>query len=180
MDDRYIRGVRKAGALAALCFALLFAVAAPVQAQDEEHDLIAVFIVNFLNFVVWPNADTNSEMHVCVDGNDKVAEVVQYIIDKKKLSAKAFKVNGDDALDACHILFVGKNKRGDVDTILAKTQKKPILIASDASGFASDGGVVEFVKSQNKFKLRVNVQAYKARNLKFDPRMLQLTELVNP
>ena len=171
--------MRRTAIAFAASLVMLFAAVSPAHAQDEEHELIAVFIVNFLNFAVWHDSIAGSEQRVCVFGNDRIMEVINYVITKKNLRVKVSKLHSGDRVDGCSILYISKNGGSEAEALLQMTHKNPVLTASDIAGFASNGGIIEFMKSNNKMKLRINVREYKSRNLKLDPRMLQLAELVD-
>lgn len=151
----------------------------PAYAREDEKEVIAVFLFNFLNFVQWPNTSADTPMQICVYGEEDIVDILRYVKERKNRPVNIVTIMKNDNVAACHILYISHRKAADMGEILRATQRTPQLTVSDESNFTSKGGIIEFVKGK-KLKLLVNRQAYQDKGLKMDPRLLQLAEVVNP
>src|SRR5690349_10728382 len=102
------------------------AVAQNTNASDASEYLIkAGFIYNFAKLVEWPAAamgQSGSPIVIAVLGNDSFADVLDNVVDGKKIDGRAFLVKRMKWKDfkecGCHILFVAAPESVHVDEVI--------------------------------------------------------------
>lgn len=146
----------------------------------REYQLKAAYLLNFSRFVYWPVESfktVESTFNICVYGENYFQENLDYLLNKKVQSRaiKTLTVDNIESADACQILFIS-------DTVIDKFYEsvdslpKNILTVSDVTGFSSNGGMIEFVRSKNKIKFEINVVQSMKSGIKYRSQLLEVAE----
>lgn len=168
-------------ALVLLPAAPLVAAAAPPSA---EYQLKAVFLFNFAQFVEWPArafAAPDTPLVIGVLGEDPFGAYLDDLVHNEKvglhpLQVRRFKTAADIA--ACHIVFVSRSEGDRLDPAMAVLTGRSVLTVSDLDLFTRHGGMVRFVTESGKIRLRINVEAAKACDLKISSKILRPATVV--
>lgn len=147
----------------------------PAVAQQDENAVKAAFIYNFINFVEWPKKihSKNSSTILCVVGDD--APVVGYLAELSKKAKVTLTSKGRDAsLTNCHMVYIGKMGKADIDYMIGKTKNMPILTVSAVKDFAKKGGHIGFVIEEGQVKLESNLKSLEGAGLRVDSELLEL------
>ncbi len=157
-----------------------------VRAKEDltgEYLVKAAFIYNFAKFVEWPDeAFQNSEdpIVLCILGKnpfDKATETIRgKFIRGRKLEIRF--ISKMEGLDKCHILFICRSEMDSLGQYLDVVKKTKILTVADMKGFSELGGIINFIKSGNKIKFKINVDAAKDAGLKISSKLLKLATIV--
>lgn len=131
--------------------------------QPSETEIKLVYLYNFTKFVSWPeNAfpAKDSPFKLCIFGDAPAQELVASLR-KKTTAGRRFDIlfpkDLSDIPD-CHITFFHQLSATLTKRILRATLASPTLTVSDLSGFANDGGIIEFVRDeQQRIRIRVNI-----------------------
>ena len=114
-----------------LCFSLQ-----PASAQidpQSEHKFKAVYLYNFLKFVVWPDgafADRSSPVRIGILGNDLLKKLLEQTVGSEMIGDRPIAVTQISSLDeveSCQLVFVSRSERESYREILAKVKGRPIL-----------------------------------------------------
>jgi len=148
-------------------------------ADDGKESLVkAAFIYNFVKFVEWPDGKSIgklSNIDICtlgISSIDNAANVFKAAsTDKLKLTMVQEK-ELSNIVKHCHIVFIGESD--NLEQTLASLKSSPVLTVSDREGFAEKGGMIGFVKSDNKIKIEVNTKAISAAGLRVDAQLLEI------
>jgi hypothetical protein len=62
--------------------------------------------------------------------------------------------------------------------VLDSLKGRPILTVGDTDRFAGRGGMIRFVTDRNRIRLRINLEAATAANLKISSKLLRPAEIV--
>jgi len=163
-------------------------VANPAQARSAEHELGAVFLYNFLDFMHWPQAtpEGTNTARFCIIGNSDIAENLLYIGSQPSASQKhSIEVINAKTLaeipnvGGCHIVYLDDNRKTDADDLMKAIAGRPILTVSNKSKFASSGGAVEFTLKGSKLGLRINRRIIQTCGLSISPQLLSLAEVID-
>lgn len=161
-------------------------------ADSSEYLIKAGFIFNFAKFVEWPStafAQPDSPIVIGVLGTDPFGNVIDRIVEDKKIGARGFVVKrfkwGRDSKDLkdlreCKILFVSSSERSHIDEILQAVKGWPVLTVGETPGFAERGGIVRFTVEDNRVRFEVNVEAARQVELNISSRMLTLARIISP
>jgi hypothetical protein len=157
-----------------------------VSAQNNtlpEYNIKAVFLYNFTQFVEWPeNTLVNDEAFIIgILGTDPFQSYIDETVSGEKVKGHTILVqryNTIKDIGKCHILFISNSEAGRVKEILAAVPNKKVLTVSDIPDFARTGGMIRFMKLNNKIKLQINRSAVKAAELSISSKLLRLADIV--
>jgi hypothetical protein len=151
-------------------------------ASDSSEYLIkAGFIYNFAKFVEWPSAtfaQPDSPIVIGVLGTDPFGNVLDRIVEDKKIGPRGFAVKRYKWGKDCKILFVSASERAHIDEILQSVKGLPILTVGETPGFAERGGVIRFTLEDNRVRFEVNVDAAHRADLNISSRLLTLAKII--
>ena len=154
---------------------------------EEEQDDYAVKVgdlYNFCNYVRWPSQVSPNSLTIGVLGPAlKVPETVGTIrqlngqeIANRQIVLRAF--TSIEKYQPCDMVFATGAEAADPD-ILAKlvklTEKKPVLIVSEAPDGRQRGATINFVRVGKTIKLEIKQSAAKAAGLVINAKLLRLT-----
>ena len=165
-----------AAASVALC-----ACAAHAQ-QASEAAVKAAFLYNFISFVEWPTnkvAGTNTTIVVGCLQDDPAAPVLARALEGKPgrpIKLVVFKEKEDPG--ECHLLFIGRARKAQVDDTLARLQKAPVLTVSEIDLFAQRGGMINFVRHERAFRFEVNLEAADRAGLRISSKLASMATII--
>jgi hypothetical protein len=81
-------------------------------------------------------------------------------------------------IENCELLFVSQSEEKQMSELITFTEGMRVLTVSDISGFAQQGGVIEFVMEENKIRFDVNVTSAERKGLKISSQLLQLARTI--
>lgn len=151
-------------------------------AMSGEYDIKALFLYNFSKYVMWPEFEAAPEFVIGVLGSSKIQEPLQVIADEKKVGDKPIVVQVYESLEEiedCHILFVAKDKKRELDPILEAVNSRPILTVGETKGYAESGMILNFFMKENKVKFELNRSALEQSGLTASSQLMKLAVLVN-
>jgi hypothetical protein len=175
--------LRRLGVLIAC--ALMAQSASPAEAPSE-YQVKAVFLFNFSRFVDWPPRSLNSPTEpfvIGVLGADPFSSLLDEAVRNEHVSGHPLIVkrfNRLDELGDCQILFIDRSESSRLDGILKTLDHRSILTVSEIDGAAQHGVMVEFVTSNNRIGLKIDVDAARAAGLSISSKLLRLADIVNP
>ncbi|VFQ43497.1 protein of unknown function duf4154 [Desulfoluna butyratoxydans] len=166
------------------CIALFSVGPARVSAEPATESRIkAAYLLNFARFVTWPEeAFDNSVAPIvlCVLGDDPIDSALPTIqykrVQNRPLEIRHITSLGE--LPRCHMLFVGETPPKTIQQVLTAIGTRPILTVSSLPGFSSRGGMLTFIKTENKIRFEVNLSTTRTAGLSISSRLLKLARLV--
>ena len=164
-----------------VCLALGLAPGAHAQSEDQ---IKAAFLFNFARYVEWPEdafESPESAIRICLVGSRAFAGVVEGIVSGKSVGTRSVEVRrGDDlsAVDGCHILFVGSDLATNPGSVADRVSTASVLTVADQEGFASGGGMANFIRAESKVRFEINPGAAEKAGLKISSRLLRLAKVV--
>jgi YfiR/HmsC-like len=149
---------------------------------SPEYQVKAVFLFNFAQFVDWPPkafADAQSPLIIGVLGDDPFGTYLDETVRGEKANGRPLVVQryrrvGE--LKTCHVLFISRSESDHLDQILGSLRGRNILTVGESEDFALRGGMIQFIKEKNKIRMRINLEAVKAANLKISSKLLRVAE----
>lgn len=79
----------------------------------------------------------------------------------------------------CNILFISQSERDRATQIVSNLKGRNVLTVSDIEGFAELGGMIELFTEKSKVRMRINLEAVKAANLKISSKLLRVAEVTH-
>jgi ribosome-associated protein YbcJ (S4-like RNA binding protein) len=182
--DKNPRRMSRAGPwLLPVIIILIGLVQRSAHAASKEYELKAAFLLNFVQFIDWPDsafADKDAPICIGVLGDDPFGATLDNVLagetaHNRKLIAKHSK-NLDD-LKSCQMLFICNSERANVAEVLAKLDNQPVVTVADMDGFIDSGGSINFFLENNKIRFEINPDAASRRGIKISSQLLRLARV---
>ena len=167
-----------------LCLLIAIGLPADIYAGTvEEYSVKAALVFNFARFTDWPLdtiADSPGTFNICLFGDDTILEAFAGVNGKriKKQRIVVKRIRRIQEIDTCNLLFVSGSDRKILQKIFAAVEEKPVLTIGEMSGFTEAGGIINLVKTKNRIKFEVNLNAAQQAGLKISSRILKLATIV--
>ena len=78
----------------------------------------------------------------------------------------------------CHLLYINLKEKDQIRRTLDSLQTKPVLTISDADNFARIGGMIRFIREDERIRVRINTTAVTEAQLVISSKLLRLSEIV--
>jgi hypothetical protein len=144
----------------------------------------AVFLYNFTKYVDWPAtafATTTTPITIGVYGENPFGEDLKNVVVGKSVGGRTVAIrqmDGTGNLAQCQILFVGRSERTHISEILATVKNLAVLTVGESDSFAENGGIINFVKKDDRIRLEINLQAAQQANLRISSKLLSVADVV--
>lgn len=156
-----------------------------VQAEEisQEYKIKAAFLVNFSRFITWPEQSFSEqqEFTLCVAGKNPFGTTL-HAIEGQKINGRNLRIVSADSfqkLPQCHMLYVGRSEKSDLDALISRTVQQPVVTVSDIPGFVTAGGSIEFVTKEDRLSFVINYSVLKKRGIQASASMLDLAASVH-
>lgn len=177
----FLGSIGRAGLAAAI---LLWSAGQPVHAQQSatEQDVKAAYLYNFTKFVTWPSdapRDTQP-FRICVVADPQSTEAVERMMRGETVGGRPLQTVAPKSREeaaSCQVLFVSKTARDKGAPLLAAVRNLPVLTVSDADGFASRDGAIQFVLESGRLKFDINPENARG-GLSISSRLLRVARKV--
>lgn len=151
---------------------------------SAEYQVKAVFLFNFTRFVDWPGTafeSSNSPFVIGILGNDPFGNYIDETVKDEKMGERSIIVRRYKTIkdvDNCQILFISAAEAEQSKSALQELKEKHILTVSDASNFASTGGIIGFIIENNKTRMQINIDAARAASLVISSKLLGVAKIL--
>jgi hypothetical protein len=120
-------------------------------------------------------------MTICVVGEDPFGKVLDDFVKGKTIGSRPVLIRrlktGQD-LKGCKIAFVSSSERSNLKPIFQDANRAGVLTVGETEGFAALGGVINFIRVENKVHFEINVDAAQRANLKISSKLLSYANIV--
>ncbi len=161
--------------------------ASPKEHQSpKEYQVKAVFLFRFAQFVEWPPTafpEAQTPLVIGVLGQDPFGTYLDEIVQGETVNNHPLAVQryaSVEEITTCHILFISRSEEDRLEQVLVGLKGRDILTVGDADRFSVRGGIIRFVTEQGRIRLRINLKAAEAANLKLSSKLLRPAEIVSP
>jgi hypothetical protein len=180
--------LRSSGALNAICHCVLlgaayiFCCGAPEgraeNLSSREYEIKAAYLYNFIKYVDWPSYGDTITIGV-LGGNPfgtALAPLNGKIVKGRRLLIKEL----DSVREAqkCQIIFVSSSEKQRLQEIFENLKFARVLTVGETDGFATSGGMINFVEENNKVHFEINADAARRTGLTISSELLKLAKLV--
>ncbi len=171
----------------------------PVRGDDvtnQEYQIKAAFLFNFLKFVEWPKPktkDSNEPVIISIIGENVFQDAFDNIknktIEGKKVIVKQYKgISGLDnasekhpqieAIRESHLLFICPSEKIYTPNILESVKEHGVLTVADYKGFLEAGGIINLIMEEKKVRFEINMVAAKQSGVQIRSQLLRLAKKV--
>lgn len=144
----------------------------------DECQIKSRFLYNLTHFITWPNSikNDNTPFQICIFGPNNLIDTMlkNHPIHNHSLTIK--RLVDFVSLPGCHILYISQSEQ--LTQIFYMTKNYPILTVSDMKDFIVAGGMIQFIKENNKIRLAINPKALKKVQLKPAANLLRLSTII--
>jgi hypothetical protein len=151
----------------------------------DEYTLKLALVYKLTKFVTWPAHvfhDATQPFNICVLGKNPFGKSLDALT-ARQVYGRPIRVQRLTSLDGrgvqCQVVFVARSEGRSVDAILTTSVGRPILTVSALDRFARRGGMVEVVRTDRRFGLRINLDAARTGGLRIAAPLLELAVIVD-
>lgn len=159
-------------------FCVLFSAASLSAAEFNESQVKAAYLYRLPSFMIWQNAGENPTISICVlDEEEEVGKNLSALVEKNK-KKNALNVIENIAISQikdCNILFISQSKEVVLQDALAKAAKHHVMTTSDIKGFTRRGGILGFVRNNERITMEASIRNAKANDVKMGSKLLSLS-----
>lgn len=165
--------------LLALSFLLASVSAVAQQTHPTESQVKAAYLYNFGKFVRWQSDQMArlDSLEICVLGKDPFGAVLDATVAGESVDGRTIRVRRVAKVQdvgPCSILFVSSSEEGRLSSVLASVQPLSALTVSDIPHFADKGGMIGFVKQEDRIRFEVNRKAAEQSHLVLSSELLKV------
>ncbi len=152
--------------------------------KPTEYQIKAAFLYQFAKFVQWPNtafADSSQQIIIGVLGKDPFGNDLDNTIQGKCIHEREIRIKRMDRLDNvqdCQILFISSSETKNLSNIFARLRHSNVLTVGDTEGFSKEGGIINFIRKDNKIHFEINIEAAQEAGLRLSSKLLNLAKIV--
>ncbi len=176
------RRVRRSISSAAPWFAVLLCLSATSLAQQvhpTESQVKAAYLFNFGKFVQWPidHGPSGDSFELCVLGQDPFGPVLDATVAGESISARKIavvRISKVSEAAPCNVLYISGSEGGRLGQILEAARHSGTLTVSDIPHFVERGGIIGFVKQQDRIRFEVNRGAAENSHLTLSSELLKV------
>ncbi len=170
------------------CALLIFSISADRGKADEasvpEYQLKSVFLLNFAKYVDWPSEAFNtSEAPIVIGvlGENKFGTNLENTVKNKNVGGRKIIIRAilqDSDWQTCHILFISASEKKRLNEILEQVRASPVLTVSEIDQFTEQGGIIRFLKKEQKIRLEIDLQHARKAKLQISSKLLSVADSV--
>lgn len=152
--------------------------------QIDEYQVKAAFLYNFARFVEWPASafeKPDDPVRICILGENPFGSALEQAISGKVVEGRRFivrQVSNNEPVGRCQVLFVNSSERKRFRSLAAGLKGRGILTVGESSGFASDGGIINFKLEAGRVRFEINPDAAEQERLRISSKLLSLAQIV--
>jgi hypothetical protein len=174
----------RAVVLLALAAALAWPAALRAQsAKQREYEIKAAYLYNFIRYIDWP-ADTlppaGGRITIGIVGDNPFGTAIDPLNGKqiKGCTLVVKQIVEAKDLEQCQIVFICASEKLRLQEIFGELKESKALTVSEIDGFASKGGIINFIYERNKVRFEINPDTAKRAGLNVSSELLKLARLV--
>ena len=139
---------------------LLFSGFNPAQNSEEINAHIkATFIYNFTRYIEWPAESKKGNFVIGIFGTTPLFAELNKMKQKTTRGNQPFEIKTYSSVSVignCHIIFISKEKSGEIPEVVKMLKDKNTLIISEKDGLIEKGADINFVIFNNKQGFEIN------------------------
>ncbi len=160
---------------------LLLLISFNLKADDnniQDHNLKAVYLFRFAFLTSWGEfAPSNKQFNFCSELDLDVSNTLQALITKKPTQANYIPYSSvkDLEREACHVIYISTQDPSIINTF--KISQPHALLIGDGQPFITAGGMIAFIKVNNRIKPLISLHNIKPTELSLRSQLLSVSEI---
>ncbi len=157
----------------------------PAAATFTAHQIEAVYLYNFTEFVEWPAQSflrPDSPLTIGILGSDPFGPLLDGLVSGATINGRPIVIRRfvrPKEIESCNILFIGRSEADRVEHICSLLKGRHILTVSEINDFVHRGGIVELVEENQHVRFRIDFQHARAESLTVSAKLLRAAEVVS-
>lgn len=148
---------------------------------ENINDVKAQFLVNFIDYITWPNAEENTDPqahNICMYNDQTLYQSTAQVIEKERKNTKIIPHNLSSMNDAssCHILYLHAADYSQIKTIQSPNN---ILIIGDSKEIFEYGGVIHMGEGEHHVIFSINQDNARKQNFSISSKLLKISKIDN-
>lgn len=156
-----------------LLLSVLLLLTGIVYAIADEYSEKANHLYRFAKYVQWPKSKV---LNVCVIGADPFGKKLDRVLAGRKIGGRTLtpkRLSHQQSVSDCHLLFVSKRLNDQQTKRILQRANRLTVTIGERSGFLQLGGIINFIKKNNKVRYEVNQSVAKKRGIKLTYRLIK-------
>jgi hypothetical protein len=145
-----------------------------------EYEIKAAFLYKFFSFVQWPEDTGGASECIGIIGRDPFGPYLDEAVKGRSFNGRPLTIirsrNGRD-LGSCRIAFISSAEQKDIASILRRLPPG-VLTVGDTPDFCERGGIIGFELSEQRVRIRINLEAAQRGRLQVSSRLLSVAKVV--
>jgi hypothetical protein len=161
-------------------FFLMMSVNSFSEGEGNEYNIKAMFVLNFMKYVEWPEQPENEKFVIGVAGDSEIYDALVTMTTNRQENKK-IKIEKvtQESVENCQILVITRNENKRMDEWVKKYQGKGILIISDE--FKSvNTTAINLITIKNKIRFEINYVQARRDGVKISSRLAEMAISVQP
>lgn len=149
----------------------------------NEQQIKAAFLYNFTHFIDWPAstfASAKAPFVIGIVGDDPIAKYLNDLVKDEMLNNRNIiiqKFPNYRDIGTCNILYIPNKEAMKMKSLLPELNRRGILTVVDDGDFSKWGGIVCFLKNNNKLRLQINISEAKAAELTISSKLMNVSDI---
>lgn len=162
----------------------LVALPSAVSVTPTEYQVKAAFLYYFAEFIEWPgqgSGNKNGAFVIGILGQDPFGSDIEQTLRGKTVKGRELLIRrfmDHNNLKDCDILFISASEKERLTEIFDSLDHAKVLTVGDTDGFASLGGIINFVIENNRVHFEVNLKAASRAGLKISSKLLNVATVL--
>jgi hypothetical protein len=179
-----MKAFRRIGVPTGIVFLCIALSSASVSAQSATEDQVkAAYLFNFAKFIEWPDgafAAPDSALNFCTLGRSPVVDELDSVRGKSinRHTIAVRHLRGPEEIQGCHLVFLAASAGKQQQKLVLAAKGSPVLLVAEISGFAQEGGTINFYSEAGRLLFEVNIGAAESAHLKISSKLLSLARIV--
>ena len=165
-----------------ILMAMLFAVSMKAHSQQSTNDknVKALFVLNFVRYVNWPDAKAGEVIKIGITGNSPIEEALQTMINNRNENKNYIvERTSFSEINDYQILIVTKEQRFKTEEWVNKYSGKQILVISEECNKLSSAAI-NLVNIENKIRFEINMKGAERGGIKISKKLSEMAVSVTP
>jgi hypothetical protein len=150
------------------------------QVENEEHNIKAMFVLNFIKYVEWPNASEKNEFKIGIAGESELYTSLVNLSIKRNESGK-IKIQKltKESKESIQILLIPKSESKKIGEWIKKYEGKGVLIISEDCKSANFSAI-NLINVEEKIQFEINNSLARFGGVKISSKLAEMAISVHP
>ena len=132
--------------------------------------------------VTWPDKTEGYKFVIGVIGTrSDFLSFQEFALEKKEIQGRPIEVryySCTNEINDCDMIYISEDCRIDIDKIIKKTKREPVLLISGKDGYGQMGSVVNFIEQNDKLRIELNEKQAIKRGLTISDKLRSIAILI--